>query len=189
MLAEDATFAMPPYPGWYRGRDALSKSWLMPSGLPAGLRDVPTRANGQLALGAYKLDPQEGSCLPVALDVLSLRGARIAAITAFRTARGFRGGAPQRTGLGEGRPLARRGPDAPFSQRTQRSAGSHRYTRTGQHRRPAPLTARHEAGTITAPIVDHSHRRPRNPATVPRPSVHVRPAPSPADRADAQRPA
>ena len=89
MLAEDATFAMPPYPGWYRGRDALSKSWLMPSGPPAGLRYVPTRANGQLALGACKLVPQQGSYLPVALDVLSLRGARITAITAFRTPQVF----------------------------------------------------------------------------------------------------
>ncbi len=89
MLAEDATFAMPPYPGWCRGRDALSKSWLMPSEPPAGLRYVPTRANGQLALGAYKLDPQQGSYLPVALDVLSLRGARITAITAFRTPQVF----------------------------------------------------------------------------------------------------
>jgi RNA polymerase sigma-70 factor (ECF subfamily) len=85
MLAEDATFAMPPYPGWCRGRDALSKSWLMPAGPPASLRYLPARANGQLALGAYQLDPQAGTYLPVALDVISLRGTRITAITAFRT--------------------------------------------------------------------------------------------------------
>src|SRR5262249_13640046 len=30
MLAEDATFAMPPHPDWCRGREALSRSWLMP---------------------------------------------------------------------------------------------------------------------------------------------------------------
>ena len=89
LLAEDATFAMPPYPGWYRGRDALSKSWLMPGGPPARLRYVPARANGQLALGAYKLDAQQSSYLPVALDVLTLRGTRIAAITAFRTPQVF----------------------------------------------------------------------------------------------------
>ena len=85
MLAEDATFAMPPYPGWCRGRDALSRSWLMPAGSPAGLRYLPTRANGQLALAAYKLDPQQRGYLPAALDVLSWQGTRIIAITAFRT--------------------------------------------------------------------------------------------------------
>jgi RNA polymerase sigma-70 factor, ECF subfamily len=85
MLAEDATFAMPPHPQWYRGRDALSRSWLMPTGSPTGLRYVPTRANGQLALGAYKLGPRQGCYLPVALDVLSWQGTRISAITAFRT--------------------------------------------------------------------------------------------------------
>jgi RNA polymerase sigma-70 factor (ECF subfamily) len=85
MLAKDASFAMPPYPGWCRGRDALSESWLMPAGSPSGLRYMPTRANGQLALAAYKLDPQQRGYLPVALDVLSLRGTRITAITAFRT--------------------------------------------------------------------------------------------------------
>src|SRR6266699_4825516 len=85
MLAEDATFAMPPYPDWCRGRDAVSRSWLMPAGSPTGLRYLPARANGQLALGAYKLDPRQGCYLPVALDVLSWQGVRITAITAFRT--------------------------------------------------------------------------------------------------------
>ncbi len=85
MLAEDATFAMPPYPDWCRGRDAVSRSWLMPAGSPTGLRYLPARANGQLALGAYKLDPRQGCYLPVALDVLAWQGVRISAITAFRT--------------------------------------------------------------------------------------------------------
>jgi len=85
MLAEDATFAMPPYPDWCRGRDAVSRSWLMPAGSPTGLRYLPARANGQLALGAYKFDPRQGRYLPVALDVLSWHGSQIVAITAFRT--------------------------------------------------------------------------------------------------------
>jgi len=85
MLAEDATFAMPPHPQWYRGRDALSRSWLMPAGSPTGLRYVPARANGQLALGAYKLGPRKDCYLPVALDVLSWQGTSISAITAFCT--------------------------------------------------------------------------------------------------------
>jgi RNA polymerase sigma-70 factor (ECF subfamily) len=85
MLAEDVTFAMPPHPDWCRGRNALSRSWLMPAGSPTGLRYLPARASGQLALAAYKLDPRQGYYLPVALDVLSWQGTRIGAITAFRT--------------------------------------------------------------------------------------------------------
>ena len=85
MLAEDATFAMPPHPGWCRGRDALSRSWFMPAGSPTGLRYRPARANGQLALAAYKLDRRQGCYLAVALDVLSWQGTRISAITAFCT--------------------------------------------------------------------------------------------------------
>jgi len=97
MLAEDATFAMPPYPDWCRGRDALSRSWLMPAGSPTGLRYLSARANGQLALAAYKLDRRQGCYLPVALDVLSWQGARISAITAFRTPEVFqRFGVPER---------------------------------------------------------------------------------------------
>src|ERR687897_626661 len=63
----------------------VAESWLMPGGPPPRLRYVPTRANGQLALGAYGLDPKRNLFLPIALDVLTLRGGQIAAVTAFRT--------------------------------------------------------------------------------------------------------
>jgi RNA polymerase sigma-70 factor (ECF subfamily) len=89
MLAEHATFAMPPYASWYRGRDAIADSWLMPCGPALQLRYVPVRANGQLAFGAYRLDPEDGAYLPVALDVITLDGPRITDITAFRTPRIF----------------------------------------------------------------------------------------------------
>jgi RNA polymerase sigma-70 factor, ECF subfamily len=85
LLAEDATFAMPPYPGRYRGREAIADSWLMPGAPPTRLRYVPARANGQLALGAYRFDPERNCFLPIALDILTLRGAQIADVTAFRT--------------------------------------------------------------------------------------------------------
>jgi RNA polymerase sigma-70 factor (ECF subfamily) len=85
MLTDDATFGMPPYATWCRGRDAVAESWLMPEGAPPRLRMLPTRANGQPAVGAYLLDPSAGSYLPLALDVLTLRGDRIAGVTAFRT--------------------------------------------------------------------------------------------------------
>jgi RNA polymerase sigma-70 factor (ECF subfamily) len=85
MLAEDATFEMPPYPEWHRGRDAISGSWLMPADPLPRLHYLPTRANGQLALGCYSLDPQTGSYLPIALDVLTMREDLIVGVTAFRS--------------------------------------------------------------------------------------------------------
>ena len=84
MLAEDATFAMPPYESWYRGRAAVAGSWLMPEG--PRLRYAVTRANGQPAVGTYVLDPATGSFRAIALDVLTLRGARIGDVIAFRSA-------------------------------------------------------------------------------------------------------
>jgi RNA polymerase sigma-70 factor (ECF subfamily) len=85
MLAEDATFAMPPYAGWCRGREAIAGSWLMPSAPAGGLRYVQSSANGQPALAAYRWNEQEDGYLPIALDVLTLRGEAITAVVAFRT--------------------------------------------------------------------------------------------------------
>jgi RNA polymerase sigma-70 factor (ECF subfamily) len=85
VLAEDATFAMPPYATWYRGRDAVADSWLMPGGPPPRLRYVRAQANGQPALGTYALDPERKRYVPIALDVLTLRGTQIAEVIAFRT--------------------------------------------------------------------------------------------------------
>jgi RNA polymerase sigma-70 factor, ECF subfamily len=85
LLSEDAKFAMPPYARWYRGREAISDSWLMPGGPPPRLRYVPTRANGQPAVATYGFDRDAGAYLPIALDVLTLRGGRIAEVFAFRT--------------------------------------------------------------------------------------------------------
>ncbi|HEV3407884.1 MAG TPA: sigma-70 family RNA polymerase sigma factor [Gaiellaceae bacterium] len=84
LLTEDATFTMPPYQEWYRGRDAIADSWLMPGARPSGLRYLPTQANGQPAVGAYALDPTRRRYVPIALDVLTLRGRQVAAVTAFR---------------------------------------------------------------------------------------------------------
>jgi RNA polymerase sigma-70 factor (ECF subfamily) len=49
------------------------------------LRYVRTHANGQVALGTYRLDPAQNRFLAIALDVLTLQGARIVDVTAFRT--------------------------------------------------------------------------------------------------------
>jgi RNA polymerase sigma-70 factor (ECF subfamily) len=84
LLAEDAVFSMPPYPAWYQGHDQIAESWLLPEDSPTGLRFLSARANGQLALGVYKLDATRSLYLPSCLEVLGLRGELISEVTAFR---------------------------------------------------------------------------------------------------------
>src|SRR4051794_812683 len=84
MLAEDATFAMPPLATWYQGRDGIAQ-WA--AGWPLSgawrWRTVFTRANGQPALGFYTWDEDEQAYLPFALNVITLRGSLIADVPAF----------------------------------------------------------------------------------------------------------
>jgi RNA polymerase sigma-70 factor (ECF subfamily) len=84
MLAEEATFAMPPLATWYKGREAIA-TWA--AGWPLSgdwrWRTVSTRANGQLALGFYSWDDEQRGYLPFALNVLTLRGAQVSDVTAF----------------------------------------------------------------------------------------------------------
>jgi RNA polymerase sigma-70 factor (ECF subfamily) len=84
MLAEDATFAMPPLASWYRGRDGI-RTWasLSPMSGAWRWRTVFTRANGQPALAFYSWDDAERGYLPFALNVLTFRGAQIVDVTAF----------------------------------------------------------------------------------------------------------
>ncbi len=89
MLVKDATIAMPPMPLWYSGRDAIAV-FLTKWALKERWRFVPVRANGQLAFGTYSWDAEKGSYIASAVDVLSLRGARVEAITAFITPENFR---------------------------------------------------------------------------------------------------
>src|SRR3954447_9668043 len=84
MLAEDATFTMPPLRTWYRTREGIA-TWARLSSMSGDWRwrAVFVRANGQPALGFYAWDEQEQSYLPFALNVLTLRGAAISDVTAF----------------------------------------------------------------------------------------------------------
>jgi RNA polymerase sigma-70 factor (ECF subfamily) len=88
MLAEDATFAMPPLASWFGGREGgrealrtflagwpLSGAWRW--------RTVRSWANGQPAIAFYAWDDEAQSHLPFALNVLSLRGELISDVTAF----------------------------------------------------------------------------------------------------------
>jgi RNA polymerase sigma-70 factor (ECF subfamily) len=81
LLAEDATWSMPPCPVWYRG-EAL-ETFLAEYPFRERWRHVPARANGQLAVGCYMWDDQRNGFHAAVLDVLTLRGDRIADVTAF----------------------------------------------------------------------------------------------------------
>ncbi len=82
LLTEDATWSMPPLPHWYRGHDAI-RDFLNRMALRADWRRVPTWANGQPAVAGYLAGPDTGAYTAYVIDVLTLRGGRIAEVTAF----------------------------------------------------------------------------------------------------------
>jgi RNA polymerase sigma-70 factor (ECF subfamily) len=84
LLAEDATMTMPPRPAWFRGREAVAAFLERgPFSERAQWRLIPARANGQPAFGHYA---REGDrYVPHGVNVIALRGTRIAEITAFLT--------------------------------------------------------------------------------------------------------
>jgi RNA polymerase sigma-70 factor, ECF subfamily len=82
LLTEDATWSMPPLTSWYGGKDAV-RGFLELGPAPLDWRHIPTRANGQAAVGCYLWDEDEGKFLSFAIDVLTLRDGKIAAVTAF----------------------------------------------------------------------------------------------------------
>jgi RNA polymerase sigma-70 factor (ECF subfamily) len=82
LLTEDATWCMPPHPTWYQGHQAL-RVWLVSDPLSVRWRRRASHANGQLAVSGYILDSASGRYLPHVIDVLTLDGGKIAAVTAF----------------------------------------------------------------------------------------------------------
>jgi RNA polymerase sigma-70 factor, ECF subfamily len=84
LLADDATFTMPPLRNWYRGHDAI-RSFLVRFALLDQWRVLRTRANGQLAFGAYAWDANTKRYTAHTIDVLTLEGAVITEITSFMT--------------------------------------------------------------------------------------------------------
>jgi RNA polymerase sigma-70 factor, ECF subfamily len=82
MLTEDATWSMPPLPEWYAGHEAIT-GFLEHGPMRRRWRHLATHANGQLAVGCYMWDDDAGTYAAQVIDVLTLRGDRIEAITAF----------------------------------------------------------------------------------------------------------
>jgi RNA polymerase sigma-70 factor (ECF subfamily) len=81
LLAEDVTWAMPPWAEWYRGLDDV-RVFLADKPMTQQWRHVRAHANGQLAVGCY-MRGEDGEYRPYVIDVIELRGDRIAAVTGF----------------------------------------------------------------------------------------------------------
>ena len=81
VLAEDVTFAMPPFPHWFSGRDTVI-AFMVATGKPP-LRHVVTRAGGQLAVGWYIRSAPRNAYLPASIEVLALEGERVREVVAF----------------------------------------------------------------------------------------------------------
>jgi RNA polymerase sigma-70 factor (ECF subfamily) len=82
LLTADVCVSMPPIPLEYHGRDAVARFYA--SIIESRTYDlVPTRANGQLAFGAYLRAPTGGIRHGTGLLVLTLTGDRICAVTRF----------------------------------------------------------------------------------------------------------
>lgn len=103
LMTEDAWLRMPPVPLEYRGRE-LAGEFLGRIAFRPGRQftAVPTRANGQPALGVYLLDPATRVPRAFGLLVITLSGTRISALTRFDNAVFGRFGLP-RTLAGEDR--------------------------------------------------------------------------------------
>ncbi len=82
LLTEDAWLRMPPVPLEYQGRE-LAARFLSAVRRGHSYRTVPTRANGQPALGFYRRDPQTGVAHANGLLVLTLSEHQICALTRF----------------------------------------------------------------------------------------------------------
>ena len=85
LLAEDATFSMPPWAAWWRGRKTIAGFATAAHEFCAEASSLPTRANGQVAIAYYHKDADSGRYAPAAIDVITFEGAKIKEITAFVT--------------------------------------------------------------------------------------------------------
>jgi RNA polymerase sigma-70 factor (ECF subfamily) len=81
LLAQDATWTMPPDGGVYAGLESV-RLFLAAGPMTRAWLHAPARANGQIAVGCY-MRWDDGAYRAHALDVLDLRGDRIAQVTAF----------------------------------------------------------------------------------------------------------
>jgi len=89
MLTDDSRYSMPPLAQWYEGRDSI-REFLLDGPLSLRWRFVPAHANGQLAFGTYRWDPEASVFTAAALDLIAVRGTGIAEVVSFLTPKVFR---------------------------------------------------------------------------------------------------
>jgi hypothetical protein len=82
LLTDDVYVSMPPLPFEYQGREPAARFIASIFGSGRKFDLIPTRANGQPALGAYVRGP-DGTSHGVGLFVLTLAGDEIRAMTRF----------------------------------------------------------------------------------------------------------
>jgi RNA polymerase sigma-70 factor (ECF subfamily) len=84
LLREDARLTMPPHPTWFEGRETIliasAKGFEPEFG---ELRGVVAGANLQPTVAHYLRAPGDSEYRPLAFDVLTLEGGRVAEITSF----------------------------------------------------------------------------------------------------------
>jgi RNA polymerase sigma-70 factor (TIGR02960 family) len=85
LLTADVSISMPPIPLEYQGRDAVAHFFASIGREGRRYDVVPTRANGQPAFGVYLRSPAGGIRRGTGVDVLTLTGDRICAMTHFDT--------------------------------------------------------------------------------------------------------
>jgi len=83
LLKEDATYAMPPWGLWYRGRDSIRAFFAYVWRGYGGFRLVATGANGQPAFALYSRTPKDPTYRAHSIQVLDIQGDAICALTAY----------------------------------------------------------------------------------------------------------
>jgi RNA polymerase sigma-70 factor (ECF subfamily) len=85
LLTDDVTLDMPPIPTWFAGREAVEEFLARrPLAPDRRRRIIQTRANGQPAFAYYAWSERERRFAAHGITVLTFRGPRVAALTAFQ---------------------------------------------------------------------------------------------------------
>jgi len=82
LLTDDAAFSMPPLPCWFAGQADI-RTFIVERVLKLEWRFVPAHASAQPAMAAYQWNADTSSYRLDLINVFTIRGDRISAITAF----------------------------------------------------------------------------------------------------------